>query len=334
MDCTSIQHQHATTAWRKFRAIINTRAPTSQPSPTTALVALGLLNLPATAAYYITKALATRSALKSWPSSWNARWIAHYFPDKAASLRADHVSSHVREALRRLTSNLALSPQTISRKRYWTLLTANFAQFNLAHFVGNMVALNALAPACARVPGMSAAHVFGLALSTSLTTSAHALYRLNGEWGWKMCGFSAVLCALTSVAALGARNDAPDDASGRVSGKAQSVWTVAGVQLVSDLVAVLVPRRSGGAVGTGGGKTESVDFMAHLVGWSCGAVYYAIFLWGKDGTEGEACEASEQQVEDVGEFGWRGRTEGSVRESEDWEEIASKLGYDASSEET
>lgn len=334
MDCTSIQHQHATTAWRKFRAIIHTRAPAYQPSPTTALVALGLFNIPATAAYYITKVLATRRALESWPSSWNARWIAHYFPDKTASLRTDHVSSHVREALQRLTSTLALSPLTLSRKRYWTLLTANFTQFNLAHFAGNMLALNAVAPACARVPGMSAAHVFGLALSTSLTTSAHALYRLNGEWGWKMCGFSAVLCALTSVAALGAPNDAPDDGPGRALEKAQSAWMVAGMQLVSDLVAVLGATRGGGAVGARGGKIESVDFRAHLVGWACGAVYYAIFLWGKDGIDVSRGEISGQQGEDVGEVGSTGRVEGSVRESEDWEEIASKLGYDDSVGET
>lgn len=336
MDCTSIQHQHATTAWRKFRAIIKPRAPTFQPSPKTALVALGLLNIPATAAYYRTRILATRRALQTWPSSWNARWIAHYFPNKTDSLRADHVSSHVRGALWRLTSNLALSPLTLTENRYWTLLTSNFAHFNLSRLLGNLFALRAIGRDCARVPGMTAAHVFGLALSTGLTTSVYMLYRLRAKSSWKVCGFSAILCALTSVAALGARGAEPDE-PGRVSHKAMRVWMVALVQLASDCSAALPAGGSRGAARPRGGKTKAVEFNAHLLGWACGAVYYAIFLRPQnrsDGREGEGREASGEQAGDVDEVRRRGLVEGSVKESEDWEEIASKLGYDASAGET
>lgn len=344
---TSSQRQQASAIWTDFRANVNKQtAHLNSPSPTTAFIALGLLNLPAPAAYHLLKARATRQAIASWPETWNARWIAHYFPEKEASLLADHISSQVRNALHPLTTNLVLSPLTTSRNRYWTLLTANLTHLKPTHLLSNMLALNAIAPACVEVPGMTALHVVGITVTTSLATSAHALYRLSDAWGWTMCGFSAVLCAFTSVAALGAPVAERDD-DGRYPLKARSVWTVAAMQIGSDVIAML--RARNGSAGSSG--SGSVDYVGHLVGYACGAAYYAYFLWWRrfddDSADGgsypecqkEIVESSEVQKEEeqpseatIAEILQQHADEARsawapTKESEDWEEVASKLGY-------
>ena len=209
-----------------------------------------------------------------------------------------------------------------------------------------MLALNAIGPACAEVPGMTPLHVFGIAVTASLATGFQALYRLSDTPGWKMCGFSAVACAFTSVAALGAPMAKPD-VFGKYPVKAQSVWTVAGMQILSDVVSVA--RAQSGSAGSGTGKSEVVDYMGHLVGYACGAVYYALFLWYQspaddddddDDDEVETVEhevAERQEVPDlptVMEELRRTRAQAPVRQDEDWEEVASKLGYSAPEQKT
>jgi membrane associated rhomboid family serine protease len=328
MDLSSSQHRHATAAWSKIRSVFDYGSEDAIESSTNTFLALGLLNIPAPATYYFLKTTATRQALREWPETFNARWIAHYFPDKQPSLLADHISSRVRDALQGFTSHLVLSPLTTGRNRWWTIVTANFTHFNLGHLLGNMLALNAVGPACAEVPGMTPMHVLGIALTTSLATGFQALYRLSDTPRWRMCGFSAVLCAFTSVAALGAPQSKPQ-MYGKYPVQARSVWAVAGMQILGDVIS-LVRAGSGTSGGSRFGKTETVDYVAHLVGYACGAAYYACLLW-RDSSDDELDdgEAPEHRTCVMDEILRTRSPAPPVRPSEDWEEIAGKLGYSA-----
>jgi membrane associated rhomboid family serine protease len=333
MDLSPSQHRQATAAWSKIRSILDYGPKDAIDSSTNAFIALALLNVPAPAAYHLIKTRATRQALLEWPETFNARWVAHYFPDKQPSLLVDHISSRVRDALQGFTSNLVLSPLTTSRNRWWTIVTANFTHFNLSHFLGNMLALNAVGPACAEVPGMSPMHVFGIALTTSLATGFQSLYRLSDTPNWTMCGFSAVLCAFTSVAALGAPQSKPD-MFGKYPIKANSVWTVAGMQILSDVIS-LVRARSGTSGESRFGKTETVDYVGHLVGYACGAAYYACLLWREssddDAVDGEALEHPTGVWDEI----LRTRNPAApVKPSEDWKGIADKLGHSTEDSQT
>ena len=338
MDLTSLQRRHASAVWSRLSSSIGGKGDNSIASSKNAFVILGLLNIPAPAAYYLIKARATRQAITEWPETFNAKWIAHFWPDKKPSLLADHISSRVRDALQGFTPMLVLSPLTARQSRWWTLVTANFTHFKLSHLVGNMLALNAIGPACAEVPGMTPLHVFGIATTASLATGFQALYRLSDAPGWTMCGFSAVACAFTSVAALGAPMPQPD-AFGKYPVTASSVWTVAGMQILSDVVAAV--RAHSGSAGSGAGKSEVVDYVGHLVGYACGAAYYTLFLWyqgpADDVGEVDACENEDIAALPTGVMDELRRARGQaapVRESEDWEEVASKLGYSAANQET
>lgn len=330
MNLSSSQHRQASAAWSRIRAILSNGSEDATESSTNTFIALALLNVPAPATYYFIKTRATRRALLEWPETFNARWVAHYFPDKQPSLLAEHISSRVSEALQGFTLKLVLSPLTTSQTRWWTLLTANFTHFNLSHLLANMLALNAVGPACAEVPGMTPMHVLGIALTTSLATGFQALYRLSDTPGWRMCGFSAVLCAFTSVAALGAPQSKPD-MFGKYPVKANSVWTVAGMQILTDVIS-LVRARSGTNGGPRSGKTESVDYVAHLVGYACGAAYYACLLWraGPDeNADVDDNEAPKHPTDVMSEILRTRSPAAPVRPSENWEEIAGKLGYDS-----
>lgn len=340
MDLTSLQRQHASAAWSRLRSSTGGEGADSVTSSKIAFVILGLANIPAPATYYFIKSRATRQAIIEWPEIWSARWIVPYFPDKKAALLADHISSHVRDALQRFTSRLVLSPLTTRKSRWWTLLTANFTHFKLSHLLGNMLALNAIGPACAEVPGMTPLHVFGIALTASLATGFQALHRLSDAPGWTMCGFSAVACAFTSVAALGAPMAQPD-VFGKYPVKARSVWTVAGMQILSDILAAV--RAQSGSGGSPPGRSEVVDYVGHLVGYACGAAYYALFLWSQSPTEDEdedEVDVGEDQKEahdlpaGVMDELLRTRQAAPVRQSEDREEIASKLRYSAADQQT
>jgi membrane associated rhomboid family serine protease len=333
MDLSSSQHRHVTAAWSKIRSVLNHGSEDAIGSSTNTFIALALLNVPAPATYYFIKTRATRQATLEWPEIFNARWVAHYFPDKQPALLAEHVSSRVREALHGFTSQLVLSPLTTIQNQWWTLITANFTHFNLSHLLGNMLALNAVGPACAEVPGMSPLHVLGIALTTSLATGFQALYRLSDTPNWRMCGFSAVLCAFTSVAALGAPQSKPD-MFGKYPVQAKSVWTVAGMQILSDVIS-LVRAQSGTSGGSRFGKTETVDYVAHLVGYACGAAYYACLLWRESPEDDVDEEAAPKRRTDVMNEILRTRSPAApVKPSEDWEEIAGKLGYSAEDSQT
>lgn len=342
MDLTSSQRQHASALWARLSSPKGGEGVDNIASSKIAFVVLGLLNLPAPAAYRFIKSRATRQAIAEWPETFNAKWIASFWPDKKPSLLADHISARVRDALQDFTPMLVLSPLTLRKSRWWTLLTANFTHFKLTHLLGNMLALNAIGPACAEVPGMTPLHVFGIALTASLATGFQALYRLSDAPGWKMCGFSAVACAFTSVAALGAPMAQPD-VFGKYPVKAQSVWTVAGMQILSDVLSVV--RAQSGSAGSGSEKSEVVDYMGHLVGYACGAAYYALFLWyqspaGDDEEEVDAVEDEVVKHEEVPDLPTvmeelrRTREAAPVRQSENWEEVARKLRYSAPEQET
>jgi membrane associated rhomboid family serine protease len=333
MDLSSSQHRHVTAAWSNICSVLDHGSDDATGSSTNTFIALALLNVPAPAAYYLIKTRATRQALLEWPETFNARWVAHYFPDKQPSLLAEHVSSRVRDALQGFTSQLVLSPLTTQQNRWWTLITANLTHFNLSHLLGNMLALNAVGPACAEVPGMSPVHVLGIALTTSLATGFQALYRLSDTPNWRMCGFSAVLCAFTSVAALGAPQSKPD-MFGKYPVQAKSVWTVAGMQILSDVIS-LVRARSGTSGGSRFGKTETVDYVAHLVGYACGAAYYACLLWresSNDDLDWDEAPAHRRSV--VSELLRTRSPAAPVRPSEDWREIAGKLGHSTEDSQT
>ena len=332
MDLTSSQHQHASSLWASLSPPSNVKGANNVVSSKIAFVILGLFNIPAPAAYHTIKYRATSRAIAEWPETFNARWVASFWPDKKPSLLAEHISARVRDALQDFTPMLVLSPLTRRKNRWWTLITANFTHFKLSHLLGNMLALNAIGPACAEVPGMTPLHVFGIAFTASLATGFQALNRLGDTPGWKMCGFSAVACAFTSVAALGAPMAQPD-VFGKYPVKAQSIWTVAGMQILSDVISVA--RAQSGGRGSGPGRSEVVDYMGHLVGYACGAAYYALFLWYQGTTEdyGEVDAVEHEEVPDlptVMEELRRTRQAAPVRQSEDWEEVANKLGYPAS----
>jgi membrane associated rhomboid family serine protease len=208
------------------------------------------------------------------------------------------------------------------------MITANFTHFKPSHLLGNMLALNAIGPACAEVPAMTPLHVFGIALTASLATGFQALYRLSDAPGWTMCGFSAVACAFTSVAALGAPMPEPD-VSGKYPAQARSVLAVAGMQILSDVVSMVRANSAGG--GSRAGEKETVDYLGHLVGYACGAAYYAIFLWsqGSDDVdvESEGDEVSKEPARIMDAL-LRSRAQAApARQSEDWEKVAGRLDY-------
>lgn len=330
MDLAPIQHQQASAIWARLGLSIKGKGEHDPVSSSkNAFIALGLINIPVPVAYYLIKQRATRRAILEWPETWNARWIAPFFPDKKDSLLAEHISIRVKDALQNFTSMLVLSPLT-RRGRWWTMITANFTHFKLSHLVGNMLGLNAVGPACAEVPGMTPLHVCGIALTTSLATGFQALHRFPDSWAytWSMCGFSAVLCAFTSVAALGAPQAEPD-VFGKYPVKAQRVWTVAGMQILSDVIA-LIRAKNGTGGGVRSGRMESVDYVAHLVGYACGAAYYIIFLWNQN--DSHDADNDEQPVDVMKELPKSRDQPAPVRESEDWKEMASKLGYSAADE--
>lgn len=336
MDLTSSQHRHASSLWARLSSPSGDKGADNIASSKIAFVVLGLLNIPVPAAYHFIKYRATRHAIAEWPETFNARWIASFWPDKKPTLLAEHVSARVRDALQDFTPMLVLSPLTRRENRWWTLVTANFTHFKFSHLLGNMLALNAIGPACAEVPGMTPLHVFGIALTASLATGFQALHRLSDTPGWKMCGFSAVACAFTSVAALGAPMAQPD-VFGKYPVKAQSVWTVAGMQILGDVIAVV--RAQSGSGASGPGKSEVVDYMGHLVGYACGAAYYTLFLWYQSPADddGEVDTVEREEIPDlptVMEELRRTRQAAPVRQSEDWEEVASNLGYSAPEQET
>ena len=336
MDLTSSQHRHASSLWARLSSPSGDKGADNIASSKIAFVVLGLLNIPVPAAYHFIKYRATRHAIAEWPETFNARWIASFWPDKKPTLLAEHVSARVRDALQDFTPMLVLSPLTRRKNRWWTLVTANFTHFKFSHLLGNILALNAIGPACAEVPGMTPLHVFGIALTASLATGFQALHRLSDTPGWKMCGFSAVACAFTSVAALGAPMAQPD-VFGKYPVKAQSVWTVAGMQILGDVIAVV--RAQSGSGASGPGKSEVVDYMGHLVGYACGAAYYTLFLWYQSPADddGEVDTVEREEIPDlptVMEELRRTRQAAPVRQSEDWEEVASNLGYSAPEQET
>jgi hypothetical protein len=136
---------------------------------------------------------------------------------------------------------------------------------------------------------------------------------------------------------------AQPDVFGKYPVKSQSVLTVAGMQILSDVLSVV--RAQSGSEGSGPGKSEVVDYMGHLVGYACGAAYYTVFLWFQgsandddgevDAVEHEVVEQKEvPDLPTVMEELRRTRQAAPVRQSEDWEEIASKLRHSAPEKET
>jgi hypothetical protein len=130
---------------------------------------------------------------------------------------------------------------------------------------------------------------------------------------------------------------AQPDVFGKYPVKAQSVWTVAGMQILSDVIAVV--RAQSGSGASGSGKSEVVDYMGHLVGYACGAAYYTLFLWyqspADDDGDVDTIEREEvPKLPTVMEELRRTRQAAPVRQSEDWEEVASNLGYSAPEQET
>ena len=325
-----MQHQHASAAWSKARSLFSGKGEDGVSSSTNAVKALLFLNLPYPAAYHIVKYRTTRQAIAEWPETWNARWVAPIMPSKKDSLLAEHVSTRVADALQSFKSKVLLSHMTTMKNRWWTLITTNFTHVNLAHLAGNMLALGSIRPVLVKVPGMSASHVFSIALVTSLVTSLQTLNRFSDTWSWSSCGFSAVVCAFTSVAALGGPHDEPV-MYGNDVGSPPRLWLFMGLQILSDAVSVLQSKHNSDS-GLRPGETQTVNYVGHLVGYACGAAYYTLFLWqsssnGSDRDEDEAGEISEQPVDVVNELLKTRDQPAPVRESEDWEEVASKLGY-------
>ena len=93
MDLTSSQHRHASSLWASLTPPGGGKGADNIASSKIAFVVLGLLNIPAPAAYHFIKYRATRHAIAEWPETFNARWIASFWPDKKPSLLAEHVSA-------------------------------------------------------------------------------------------------------------------------------------------------------------------------------------------------------------------------------------------------
>lgn len=332
MDLAPVQHQQASAVWFKARSLFSGKGEDGVSSSTNAVKALLFLNLPYPAAYHIIKYRTTRQAIAEWPETWNARWVAPILPSKKHSLLAEHVSTRVADVLQGFKSKLLLSHMTTVKNRWWTLITTNFTHVSLAHLAGNMLALISIRPVLVKVPGMTASHVFGIAIATSLVTSLQTLNRPPDTWSWSSCGFSAIVCAFTSVAALGGPQDEPV-MYGDNAGSPPRLFLLMGLQVLTDMVSVLRSKHNNGG-GLRPGETQTVNYVGHLVGYACGAAYYAFFLWqsssnDNDRDDDEAGEIPEQPVDVMNELLKTRDQPAPVRESEDWEEVASKLGYSA-----
>ncbi|KAF2169810.1 hypothetical protein M409DRAFT_20224 [Zasmidium cellare ATCC 36951] len=260
------------------------------PHSNLAFKAIALLNLPAFINYTLIKSRATLKAIQSyetWSKSsllgrwtsptlerWN--WKQRIITTRSKSLGAEETLLW--------TKRLGLS----STSPLWTWLTSGFLHERPDHLLGNMLALLAYSPLCARIPGMSALHVGAITLGASILASAAQLlewrlrsHPLGGAFGDRRTamgasGIVSAFAALAAVAAPNARLGIP------VVDFSAPVWVLSGMQVLGDVMGLLrldeVFKASGSTSRSWSQQRPRVGYAAHLGGAVFGVVYYFAVL--------------------------------------------------------
>lgn len=244
------------------------------------LILLGALNVPLAIHQAAIKHRCSRIAEEQWRNSFIPK-VTSFFSGKTGSegfeaYRNDVVHSNMVP----LFSRYALTRQSLQGV-WWTPITSSFLHLDLEHLLGNMAAYVGVAPICAKVPGMTALHAFSVAIGTSLLTGGVTLLRLSRIPPFSRhypvsCGFSAIVCAFTSVAALGfTGTQAQVFGSYRIN--VNSLWITMLSQIAWDVFRMVQQSSQHGPAWLSGSQ-KRVDCVGHLVGAGFGALYYYVFL--------------------------------------------------------
>jgi len=263
------------------------RQPNDSSSGTRAVYWLIAFNLPAPAVLYTTLWHAVRTAETNWSRSFQARWLPSFTPWLAQQklLRTHNACA---KALEPFLRTWTLSPTTWGEKRWWTWITSAFVHAAPAHFIGNMTSLLGFGQICAKLPGMTALHIWAIAIGSAVASSAALLldktYVSPEPWGYAF-GASGVVSAFGVIAALGAPAE-------RVSFKfwffdiSASPWKTMAFSVISDLVGTFArPSKTAPQQG------QRVGYSAHLGGAAFGLLYYLLVL------RSAAVEAAEDMSE-------------------------------------
>lgn len=283
MDISPAQRRQFNALWNR----LTRRLPSSQSSTRDALIALGALNIPLAIAQGLIKHRASREAEEHWNGRLTTR-VVSFFSGEEDGLQSltDKIT---RQQMLPFFNSFALTRSSLDGA-WWTPITASFLHANFEHLLKNTAAYVGVAPVCAQVPGLSALHVFGVALGTSLVTGGATLWRFNriaptDQYWPSACGFSAIVCAFTSVATLGfTGTDARLYGGYRIN--VNSLWMTMLGQMAYDFWDLLAGTTEVGPAWLSGSKRRN-DCVSHLLGAGFGVVYYYAFLrkyrYGSDG---------------------------------------------------
>lgn len=175
------------------------------------LQGLLLLNLPAPVAVLHAKLQAVRYARYRWPETFHARWIAYYLPSTKLKLLKRYENVFSSMSAQAFARKWMLSPLSIQRRYWHTLITSNFVHQDPRRLVSNMLTLWGFGSICTRLSGMNAMHMLNIAIGSSLASTAAILLpiklgklppRPSGQW--VAAGGSGMVCAFEAIAMWGA----------------------------------------------------------------------------------------------------------------------------------
>lgn len=273
MEISPAQRRHVGALWNR----VTRQLPSPLLSTHDALAALGALNLPLAIAQGLVKHRAMREAEEQWDGKLTKLTSFLYGEEDGLKTLTNRL---IGQRMEPFFSSFALTRSSL-HGAWWTPLTASLLHKDFTHLIKNMAAFLGVAPICAQVPGMSALHVFGLALGTSLVTGGVTLLRYSciaptAQYWPSTCGFSAIVCAFTSIATLGFTG--PD---ARLYGSyhinVNSLWMTMLGQIAYDFYDLLDGSTELGPAWLPGSKSRS-DPVSHLLGAGFGALYYYAFL--------------------------------------------------------
>jgi len=274
MDISPAQRRQV----KAFCGRLTRRLPSSPSSTRDALIALGALIVPLAIAQGLIKHRATQEAEEQWNGKLTTRFVASLFgeEDGLESL----TNKLIGQRMLPFFNSFALTRSSLDGA-WWTPVTASFLHINFEHLLKSIAAFVGVAPVCAQVPGMSALHVFGVALGTSLVTGGATLLRYSqidatSQYWPCTCGFSAIVCAFTSVATMGFTGTEARLYGGcRIN--VNSLWITMLGQMAFDFYGLVDKTTEAGPAWLLGSKRRN-DCVSHLLGAGFGVAYYYAFL--------------------------------------------------------
>ena len=276
MEVSPAQRRQAKALWQR----LTRRLPHSHLSTQDAFVTLSILNLPSAATKAVIQHQATLEAEAQWQAKLTTKLSSYLFGEGNGEGLEAYRNEVIGKRMYEFFHQSALTHRSLEGA-WWTPVTASFVHLDSEHLLKNMAAFVGVAPVCAQVPGMSALHVFAIALGTSLFTSAATILRfsrfdLKAVASPMTCGFSAIVCAFTSVATLGSTGtEVQVLRSYRIN--VNSLWITMLGQIAYDFWGLVSQATELGPAWLGGVKKRN-DCVSHLLGAVFGAAYYYAFL--------------------------------------------------------